>query len=59
MLQHIKMITSIAKDLFKALLILLVALSAFNHVGTVIPIAYQQFLANGHLKNKCLSFSSL
>jgi hypothetical protein len=42
------MIASTAKGLFKDLLILCVALSGFNHEGTMILIACQQFLA------KCL-----
>jgi hypothetical protein len=48
-LQHIIMMISIANGMFRDLLILLVALSNLNEVGTDIPIALQQFLANGHL----------
>jgi hypothetical protein len=56
MLQHIRIITSIANGLFRDILILLVALSGLSQVGTVTPMVLQQFLANGHLKNKCLNF---
>jgi hypothetical protein len=38
MLQHIRIITSIANGLFRDLLILLVALSGLSQVGTVTPL---------------------
>jgi hypothetical protein len=57
-LQHIITMISIAKVNLKTLLICLVSLSGFNHVGTIIPMRFQQFFAKGHLKKRYLNFSS-
>jgi hypothetical protein len=59
MLQHIMMMMSIANGTLSDLFICLATLSGFNHVGGVTPILLLQFLANGHLKKRCMSFSSL
>jgi hypothetical protein len=48
--QHMIIIISIAKGTLSNLLICLVALVGFNHMGTLTPICIQQFLANEHLK---------
>jgi hypothetical protein len=58
-LQHIIIISSIAKGMFRDLLILFVALSGFSQVGIATPIAFQQFLAKGNLKNKFSTFLTL
>jgi hypothetical protein len=57
-LQHIIITMSIAKGRPRFLLMCLVALSGLNQLGTITPIDLQEFLAKGHLKNRCLHFSS-
>jgi hypothetical protein len=49
-------IISIVKGTMSSLLICLVALAGFNHVGTLTPICLQQFLAKEHLKKGALIF---
>jgi hypothetical protein len=56
--QHMIIIISIANGTLSFLLMCLIALSAMSHVGTFIPICAQQFLAKGHLKNRCLKPST-
>jgi hypothetical protein len=55
--QYITIMISIANGTPNALLMCLVAPSGLRHVGTNTPIFIQQFLAKGHLKNKCLGVS--
>jgi hypothetical protein len=57
--QHRITIISIAKGTPSNLLRCRVAHSGFNHVGTITPIWFQQFLAKAHLRNRCLRLSSL
>jgi hypothetical protein len=58
MLQHMMMISSIANGAFNCLLIFLTARCGLSRAGTCTPIRSQQFLAKGHLRNRCLNFSS-
>jgi hypothetical protein len=51
-----RIIISIAKVTLRVLLMYLVALSSFSHVGTFTPICAQQFFSKEHLKKNALIF---
>jgi hypothetical protein len=58
-LQHTTTMISIAKGAMSFLFMCFTALWGLSHDGTWISISNQQFLANGYLKNRCLSLSSI
>jgi hypothetical protein len=58
MLQHMIMIIFIVNGTLRALLIRLATHSARSQGGTFTLICSQQFLANEHSENMCLSVSS-
>jgi hypothetical protein len=59
MLQHIVMMIYIEKGNLSNLLMCRVARSGLSHVGTIIPIEFQQFLTNEHLKKKKVALGFL
>jgi hypothetical protein len=59
MLQHIVMMIYIEKGNLSNLLMCHVARSGLSHVGTIIPIEFQQFLTNEHLKKKKVALGFL
>jgi hypothetical protein len=57
-LQYIIIMSSITNGIISCILMYFTALCGLNHDGAYTPIRSQQFFANGHLKKRCLSFSS-